>query len=66
MFVVVEDDDVLAALEHEVEVAAVDRVLGPPAVDDAPLLADQLDRQTIDETRRPVGSRLDQGTPRLV
>jgi hypothetical protein len=66
MFVVVKDDDVLAALEHDVEVAAVDRLLGPPAVDDAPLLADQLDRQTIDETRRPVGSRLDEGGPRLI
>ena len=66
MFVVVEDDDVLAALEHDVEVATVDGLLGPPAVDHAPLLADQLDRQTIDETRRPVGSRLDEGGPRFV
>jgi hypothetical protein len=66
VLVVVEDDDVLAALEHDVEVAAVDRLLGPPAVDDAPLLADQLDRQTIDETRRPVGSWLDKGRPRFV
>jgi hypothetical protein len=66
MFVVVKDDDVLAALEHDVEVATVDGLLGPPAVDDAPLLANQLDRQTIDETRRPVGSRLDEGGPRLI
>jgi hypothetical protein len=33
------DDDVLARLEHEVEVAAVDGLVGPPAVDDPPLLA---------------------------
>jgi hypothetical protein len=66
VLVVVEDDDVLAALEHEVEVAAVDRLLGPPAIDDTPLLSDQLDRQTIDETRRPVCLWLDEGGPRFV
>ena len=66
MLVVVEDDDVLAALEHNVEVAAVDGLLGPPAVDDPPLLSDQLDRQTIDKTRRPVCSRLDEGGARLI
>jgi hypothetical protein len=66
VFVVVEDDDVLAALEHDIEITAVDRLLGPPAVDDAPLLADQLDRKTIDETRRPVCSWLDEGVARLV
>jgi hypothetical protein len=66
VLVVVEDDHVLAALEHDVEVPAVDRLLGPPAVDDSPLLPDQLDRQTIDETRRPVGFRFDEGWPGLV
>ena len=66
VLVVMEDDDVLAALQDHVEVAPVDRVLRPPAVDDAPLLPDQLDRQAIDETRRPVCSRLDEGSPRLV
>ena len=66
MLVVVEDHYVLAALEHDVEVAAIDRLLGPPAVDHAPLLANQLHRQTIDETRRPVGLRLDKGGPRLI
>jgi len=59
VLVVVEDDDVLATLQHDVEVAPVDRLLCPPAIDDAPLFPDQLDRQTIDETRRPVGLRLD-------
>jgi hypothetical protein len=66
VFVVMEDDDVLTAREHDVEIPAVDGLLRPPAVDDAPLLADQLDRQTIDETRRPVGLRLDEGCPRFV
>jgi hypothetical protein len=40
VLVVMEDDDVLAALQHDVEVTAVDGLLGPPAVDNAPLLAD--------------------------
>jgi hypothetical protein len=66
MFVVMEDDDILATFEHDVEVPPVDRLLGPPAVDHAPLLADQLDRQSIDETRRPVSLRLDEGGPRLI
>lgn len=61
-----EDDDVLAALQHDLEVAPVDGLLGPPTVDDAPLLADQLDRQAIDETRRSVGVWLDKGGPRLI
>jgi hypothetical protein len=66
VLVVVEDDDVLAALEDDVEVAPVDRLLGPPAVEDAPLLPDQLDREAIDETRRPVCLWLDQGGARLI
>jgi hypothetical protein len=66
VLVVVEDDHVLAALEHDVEVAAAHRLLGPPAVDDTPLFSDQFDYETIDETRRPVGLRLDQGGPRFV
>ena len=41
---VVEDDGVLAGLEHDLEVAADDRLLRPPAVDDAPLLAHERDR----------------------
>ena len=51
-----EDDGVLAGLEHELEVAADDRLLGPPAVDDAPLLADERDRLVVDlraACRRP-------------
>ena len=66
MLVVVEDDDVLAALEHDVEVPAVDRLLRPPPVDDPPLFSDQLDYEAINEARRPVGLRLDKGGPRLI
>jgi hypothetical protein len=66
VLVVVEDDEVLAALEHDVEVAAVDRLLRPPAVDHTPLLADQLDCEAVDETRCPIGSRLDEGGARLI
>jgi hypothetical protein len=66
VLVVVEDDDVLAALQHDVEIPAADGVLGPPAVDDAPLLADQLDRKAIDEPRSPICSWLDEGGARLI
>jgi hypothetical protein len=38
----------LAALEHEVEVAPVDGLLGPPAVDDPPLLAHDRNRFPVD------------------
>jgi len=66
VLVVVEDDDVLATLQHDVEVATVDRLFGPPPVDDPPLLADQLDYEPVDEPRRPVGFWLDEGGPRLI
>ena len=66
VLVVVEDDDVLATLEDDVEVASIDGFLRPPAVDDAPLFADQFDRQAIDETRRPIGFWLDEGGAWLV
>jgi len=36
----VEDDGVLAALEHDLEVAAQHRLLRPPAIEHAPLLAE--------------------------
>src|SRR5581483_6973658 len=63
---VAEDDDVLAALEHDLEVPPRDRLLRPPAVDDAPLLADELDRLAIDPLRRPVEALLDERPTRLV
>src|SRR4051812_27415553 len=52
-FPVVEDDDVLAGLEHDLEVAAVDGLLRPPAVDDSPLLADGDHVAAIHPARRP-------------
>jgi hypothetical protein len=66
VLVVMEDDDVLAALEHDVEVPAIDRLLRPPAVDDSPLFSDQFDDEAIDETRRPVCLWLDEGGARFV
>src|SRR5581483_747602 len=62
---VVEDDGALAGLEHDLEVAADDRLLGPPAVEDAPFLAHQRDLPVVDLPRRPVEARLDAGDPRL-
>jgi hypothetical protein len=66
VLVVVEDDDVLAAREYDVEVAAVDRLFCPPAVDDTPLLTDHLHREAIDESRRAIGVWLDEGGARLI
>src|SRR5215211_6444584 len=63
---VAEDDDVLAGVEHEVEVAARDRLLRPPAVDDAPLLAQKRDRLTVDEPRHARTRRDDERGSRLV
>src|SRR5262245_8922223 len=60
------DTDVLAALEDDLEVAAVDRLLRPPAVDDAPLLADERDGLPVDHARRPVERGLDERRPRRV
>ena len=60
------DARVLARLEHDVEVAAVDRLLRPPAVDDAPFLAHDRDRLAVDAHRRPVQRRLDQRRPRRI
>ena len=60
------DDDVLAGLEHEVEVAAVDRLVRPPAVDDPPLLAERRDALAVDAARRAVGVPFDERRPRRV
>src|SRR5215212_9570594 len=61
-----EDDDVAAVLEHKLEVAAPNRLLGPPAVLDQPLLADRLDCQSADSLRRAIGVDLDRNRPGLV
>src|SRR5882724_13488494 len=58
--VVAVDDDVLSCLEHDVEVPPVHRFLRPPAIDDAPLLADRADGLPVDTARRTVGVRLDE------
>jgi hypothetical protein len=63
---VAEDDDVLAALQHDLEVAPGNRFLRPPPVEDAPLLPDDLDSLTIDPARRPVEPFLDERRPRLI
>jgi hypothetical protein len=65
-FIVPEDDGVLAALEDHVEIASLHRFLGPPAIDDAPLLADERYRPAVDLPRRPVEVGLDENRPRSV
>src|SRR5688500_8451574 len=59
-FLVAEDAGVLARLKHEVEVAPVDRRLRPPAVDDAPLLAQARDPDAIHAPRDADRARLDE------
>src|SRR3954467_12344639 len=61
-----EDDRVLAAREDEVEVAPIDRLLRPPAVDDTPFLTHEGDLLTIHAPRRPIDMRLNQGRLRRV
>ena len=54
-----EDDGVLAALQHDLEVATQHRLLGPPAVEHAPLLTEDGDRLVIHLARRAVDAGLD-------
>ena len=61
-----EHDRVLAAFQNHVEIAPLHRFLGPPAIDDAPLLADERNRSAVDLPRRPVEVRLDVDRPRSV
>src|SRR5438128_2545213 len=63
---VAEDDRVLARLEHDLEVAARKRLLGPPAVDDTPLLTNELDCLPIDDARRTRARLLHERRPRRV
>jgi hypothetical protein len=60
------DDGVAARLEDDVEVAARQRLLRPPAVDDAPFLADERHVLAVDALGGTVGVRLDECRPRLV
>src|SRR5205085_2247962 len=59
-------DCVLAAREHNVEVAAVDRLLCPPAVDDAPLLTHERDLLPVHGAWRAVEVRLHERNSRRV
>ena len=61
-----EDAGVLAALEHDLEIAAQHRLLRPPAVEHTPLLAQHGDRQMVDLARRSVDARFDARGARLV
>src|SRR4051812_38721323 len=63
---VVEDDGVLAGLEHDLEVAPDDRLLRPPAVEDAPFLAEDRDGAVVHLPRCAVEVRLDARRARLV
>src|SRR5438876_483454 len=45
------DADVLAALEDDFEVAPVDRLVGPPAIDHTPFLTDERDELTVHHPR---------------
>src|SRR5262249_9548560 len=63
---VVEDDRVLPALEHELEVAADDGFLRPPAVDYTPLLSYERDVAVVHLERPSVRVGLDARRPRRV
>jgi hypothetical protein len=65
LFVAV-DDRVLTRLEHDLEVPPRNGLLGPPAVDDTPLLADERHRLAIDVPRDPGARRDDERRSRLV
>src|SRR5829696_6827526 len=58
-FLVAVDDRPLAAVENDVEVPPVHRLLGPPAIEYTPLLPDERHRPAIDSPRRPVQVGLD-------
>jgi len=60
------DARVLAQLEHDLVVAAIERLLRPPAVDDAPLLPHEGDLLAVDDARSSVDPGLDERRPRRV
>ena len=66
LFLVAEDDRVLARLEHDLEIAAVDGLLRPPAVDDPPLLPDERHALAVDTLRRPTRVCFDERGPGVV
>ena len=62
----VHDPNAAARLEHDFEVAAVDGLFRPPAVDDPPLLPDERHTLTVDTLRRPTRVCFDERRPRVV
>ena len=66
LLLIAEDNGVLAGLEHDLEVAPIDGILRPPAVDDAPLLADEGHALAVHAGRGTVDPGLDEGGPRLI
>src|ERR1700749_4007027 len=60
------DDGVLARLQHQVEIAPVDGLVRPPAVDDPPFLAHALDAPAVHPLRDAVAVRFDERRRRLV
>ena len=54
------DADVPAALENDLEVQPVDRLLRPPAVDDPPFLTDECHLLAVHDSWRPARARLDE------
>lgn len=55
------DAYVAARFEHDLEIPAIDRVVGPPAVDDTPFLPHDDDELTVDEPWLTAHGRLDEG-----
>jgi hypothetical protein len=65
LLLVAEDDDVLAGLEHDLEVPPADGLPRPPAVEHPPFLAYDRDFLAIHEPRCPVEAFLDECRTRL-
>jgi hypothetical protein len=63
---VAEDDDVLARFQDDLEVAPLNGLVGPPAVDDAPFLTDQRHALAVDEPGHARTRRHDERSVRLV
>src|SRR6266571_357369 len=63
---VVEDHGVLAGLKHDLEIAPRHRLVGPPAVEYAPLFPHEGDGLMVDLPRRPVEVRFDASRARFV
>src|SRR5262249_32609564 len=60
------DADVPAALEDDLEVASIDRLIRPPAIDDAPLFAHERHLLSVHDPRRPPRPRLHESGARRI